>query len=101
MRMLYERNMGSGVALELMGCKPTECPEKYREASPVERLPLRAQVVMVHGDRDDIVPLEMSEEFVRKAGTGARLVKLEGAGHFEMVDPRRGEWMRVEELVVK
>lgn len=99
LRMLYERGLGNGVARELMGCGPAECEEKYREASPAERLPLRARVVMVHGDRDTIVPLEMSEGFARKAG--ARFVRLEGAGHFEMVDPRRVEWRVVEGLIVR
>ncbi|MBS1829119.1 MAG: alpha/beta hydrolase [Acidobacteria bacterium] len=100
LRMLYERKLGNGVALELMGCRPEECPLQYREASPAERLPLAAKVVMVHGDRDDIVPIEMSEAFVKKMGAGARLVKLEGAGHFDMVDPRTRAWKQVEELLV-
>ncbi|MFN7933509.1 MAG: alpha/beta hydrolase [Bryobacteraceae bacterium] len=101
LRMVYERKMGNGVALQLMGCSPEQCPEKYRAASPAERLPLRAKVLLVHGDRDPTVPIEMAEDFVKKAGAGARLVKLEGAGHFEMVDTRRAEWRQVEELIVK
>ncbi|MBL8174600.1 MAG: alpha/beta hydrolase [Bryobacterales bacterium] len=99
--MLYERKLGNGVALELMGCAPADCAGKYRDASPVERLPLSVRVTMVHGDKDDIVPFAMSEAFVRKAGSGARLLRLEGAGHFEMVDPRRAEWKTVEELITK
>jgi acetyl esterase/lipase len=101
LRMVYERKMGNGVALQLMGCSPAECAEKYRAASPAERLPLRAKVILVHGDRDTTVPIAMAEDFVKKAGAGARLVRQEGAGHFELVDTRRAEWQQVEDLIAR
>lgn len=101
LRMLHDRKLGNGIALKLMGCAPADCPSKYRHASPIERLPMAARVAVVHGDGDAIVPMEMSEAFVRQAGPQATLVKLEGAGHFEMVDPRRPEWGKVEELITK
>ena len=42
------------------------------------------------------MPFAMSEEYYREAGIAgdrATLVTLTGAGHFEPIDPRSGEWI--------
>jgi len=99
LRAGFERKLGRGVVAELMGCSPAECAEKYREASPAERLPLRIPVRLYHGTKDDIVPLEMAVEFektARKSGDDVKLVRLEGAGHFELVDPLSAEWKQIQ-----
>ena len=67
--------------------------------SPLRELPLGVQAVLVHGTRDDTVPFEHSHRFVEAAGGEARLVKLEGAGHFEPVDPQSPEWTAVRDAV--
>jgi len=67
--------------------------------SPLRELPLGAPAVLVHGTRDDTVPFEHSQRFVEAAGPEARLVALEGAGHFEPVDPQSAEWTAVRDAV--
>jgi acetyl esterase/lipase len=59
------------------------------EADPMTLLDERPppEVVVLHGDRDDRVPLELSHRFVARH-PWARLVELEGVGHFEFLDPR-------------
>ena len=49
---------------------------------------------LLHGTADANVPFEMSERFARKS-KNAKLIKLEGAGHFELIDPRAREWPTV------
>jgi acetyl esterase/lipase len=62
------------------------------DASPIRQLPLGAPQILIHGTADDSVPFELSERYAAAAGAEARLVRLEGAGHFEPIDPRSREW---------
>lgn len=92
------RRLSSGVVAEWMGCAPSACGEAYQKASPIERLPAKVPLRLIHGDQDDIVPFAMSEAFVkaaRRAGDDATLIRLAGSGHFQPVDPRTAEWKRV------
>lgn len=68
------------------------------EASPLHEAPLGIPVTLIHGARDDVVPLEQSERLAR--ATGAELVVLESAGHFEPVDPAHAEWAAVRRAVL-
>jgi acetyl esterase/lipase len=87
--------LGDGAAVELLGGTPEQQPQRYREASPIERLPLRVPQLLVHGDRDDRVPLEQSlgyAQAARAAGDPVDLAVIPGAGHAELVDPRSEAW---------
>ena len=57
------------------------------EASPLGQVPLGAPQVLVHGTRDDEVPFAQSARYADAAGGEAELIPLEGAGHFEPIDP--------------
>lgn len=63
-------------------------PEHFPDGSPLELLPLGVPQIVLHGTADDSVPYEMSERYVEAAGGEAELVTLEGAGHFELIDPQ-------------
>ena len=67
-------------------------PEHYGDGSPVELLPLGVPQVVIHGTADDSVPFEMSERYVEAAGGEAKLVSLDGTGHFELIDPQAPEF---------
>lgn len=97
---------GSGncnaATLELLGGTPAEQPERYAEASPIELLPLRVPVRLVHGTADAIVPLAQSERFAARAierGDDARVVRIDGAGHFDVIAPFSPAWRQVESAV--
>lgn len=82
----------------LLGGSPGEVPERYAQASPVELLPLGVPVRLVHGTLDPTVPLEQAERLAaaaRAAGDDARVVPVEGAGHFDVVAPHAPAWTRV------
>jgi acetyl esterase/lipase len=70
-------------------------PEHFNEGSPLELLPLGAPQIVVHGTMDDSVPYSMSERYVQAAGGEAELVTLDGAGHFEPIDPHSTAWPKV------
>lgn len=63
-------------------------PEHFPDGSPLELLPLGVPQIVLHGTADDSVPYEMSERYVEAAGGEAELVTLEGAGHFDLIDPQ-------------
>lgn len=68
---------GSGVTLESAAYLLRFRPEDY-----VGRIAPRP-LLLVHGERNMLYRLEESEQLYRRAGDGARLVVLEGAGHTE------------------
>jgi acetyl esterase/lipase len=72
-------------------------------ASPLAALPLGVRQMLVHGTRDAVVPFRLSERYVAVAaekGDDATLVRLEGAGHFEPIDPLAPESRQVLAAVV-
>lgn len=96
------RHLSGGVVREFLGGSPEEVPARYQEASPVERLPLGVPTVVVHGTDDEDVPYDMSPAYVaraRAAGDDARLVTLEGGGHFDVIEPDSRFWPQVAEAI--
>jgi acetyl esterase/lipase len=65
--------------------------EPPREASPLAQLPIGVPHVLVHGTHDDVVPIEQSERYAEASRGEAELIRLEGAGHFEPIDPQSPE----------
>jgi acetyl esterase/lipase len=84
-----------GMVERLLGGSPAEVPDRYGAASPARRLPLRVPALLVHGDRDDTVPVRMSRAFA--AAAGCDLVVLAGDGHYEHLEPRSRAWTTVVE----
>jgi Dipeptidyl aminopeptidases/acylaminoacyl-peptidases len=64
-------------------------------ADPMHRLPAGVPQLLVHGDLDDRVPIELSRRYAaaaRAAGDRCELHELPGVGHFEPIDPRSQAW---------
>ena len=100
LRAAVAHEMGAGAAASFLGGTPDELPEVYDAADPATRMRTRpdAAVVVVHGDRDDDVPVESSR------GLAARFDwldyrELPGADHFDVIDPRSSWWTSVLDAV--
>ena len=90
--------LSDGAVDELLGGGPGEVPDRYAAASPVQRLPLGVPTLLVHGARDDTVPVTFSLEFraaAVAAGDPCDLVVAERDGHFEHIDPASAAWATV------
>ncbi len=61
--------------------------EAEPDGSPLAQLPLGVPHVLAHGTCDDVVPFEQSARYAEAAAGEAELIALEGAGHFEPIDP--------------
>jgi dipeptidyl aminopeptidase/acylaminoacyl peptidase len=69
-----------------------------------ELVPLGVAQRVLHGENDDIVPLEISRRYVaaaKKSGDDSKLIEVAGAGHFELIDPRSSAWPVVQEAVIE
>ena len=88
--------LGAGAVPALMGGAPGAAGAgPYELASPAALVPLGVPQVLVHGDADDTVPLELSARYVeraRAAGDDAVLVPLTGVGHMAVIAPVGPAW---------
>jgi acetyl esterase/lipase len=95
----WRRALSSRAAGELLGGSPDAVPERYAAASPAALLPLGVRQLLVHGRRDDTVPVEMSRAYARcarAAGDDVELVETD-EGHFECLDPASESWAAIVE----
>ena len=92
------------VVADFLGGSPSEVAERYRAASPIEMVPLRVRQRLIHGERDDVVPIAISRGYVaaaRRSGDDCTLAEPAGAGHFELIDPRTAAWGQVRDTMEK
>lgn len=70
-------------------------PDPYADTSPARLLPLGVEQVIISGSLDPIVPPALGEAYAAKAiaaGDEIRLIEIEDAGHFELIDPTAPAW---------
>ena len=90
--------LGEGATARFMGGHADEVPEAYADASPIERVPAGVPVLVVHGEADQRVPVEMASAYAdaaRAAGDEIDLVVRPGDDHFVHLDPASGAWADV------
>ena len=83
------------VVNQLLGGTPEEVPHRYEQASPRRRLPIGMPLLLVHGERDDDVPVHVSREFAaaaREAGDDCELVVIGDESHYEHLEPGSRCW---------
>lgn len=95
---LDEENGKPPAAVEFIGGRPIERADDYRDASPIERLPIgpSANQLIVHGDADDRVPISQSLDYIRAAldaDDRVELARFASMGHFEVLEPDHESWL--------
>jgi len=87
---------------QLLGGPPEDHADRLSQSSPIELLPLGVPVRLVCGARDPIVPFEQAgtyEAAATRAGDTVAVEVVEGAGHFELVNPSSSAWPVVRNAV--
>lgn len=98
------QNICPDAPARLMGGTPQAVPERYRQGSPVELLPLGVRQIFIQGEEDDTVPLsyvKLYEAAAKHHGEEARLISLAATGHFETVVAATPQWQRVRAAVLE
>lgn len=78
--------LDDGAVREFLGRPAVDCPDLDPTALPGPAVP----VTVIHGAADTLVPLAVAETYC--ADGRARLVVLDGIGHFELIDPLSTAW---------
>lgn len=92
--------LGGGAVRELLGGSPSDHPQRYRLADPMQQLPLDLPVWCIHGNGDRNVPPSQSRDYVERAtslGTQATLIEIDG-DHFTLIDIASDAWLRTLEI---
>ena len=88
--------LGDGATRALLGGSPDEVPEAYAAADPMTLLDAvhpTAEMVVLHGGRDDVVPLSQSRSLAdRHPDVDLRVLD---ADHFDVIDPTSEAWPHV------
>lgn len=82
----------------LVGVQQSGGRNVFADTSPPALLPLGDRQILISGALDPIVPPRFGETYAAAAaarGDPAQSVVLEGAGHFEVIDPTSAAWPQV------
>ncbi|MCK9408984.1 MAG: alpha/beta hydrolase [Bacteriovoracaceae bacterium] len=81
---------GKNAVDEFMGGTPQQYPGRYFAASPIAQVPLGVQQLIMHGSKDEVLPIELSRNYSKTAITAGDMVdfiELPGASHMDFLDP--------------
>ncbi len=81
-------NLGSGAVRAFLGSGAAD----RTDLDPRRRPAPRNGVVVLHGEQDDTVPIEVGASYAAAMGPAARLVALPDCGHFEPIEPASAAW---------
>jgi acetyl esterase/lipase len=88
----------SAVITDLIGGSPEERPGRYRDASPIELLPLGVPQAFFAGQMF-FAQLTPYAEATKRAGDTLQAAPFPGAGHFVFIDPQSDVWPQVVQTV--
>jgi len=100
----FDLHLSNNAVVEFLGGTPGEVPDHYREADPMQLSIPKAGQWLVHGTADDTVPVAFSRDYAaakQKKKENAHLLELEGADHFDVIDPRTEAWKKIESVVLQ
>lgn len=104
LQQAYDLHLSNDAVVEFLGGKPSQVPEHYREADPMQlAIPHSTTQWLIHGAADDIVPSNFSRNYAeRKKGRGedVHYLEISTAGHFDLIDPHSNAWPKVENTLL-
>ncbi|HEY6767337.1 MAG TPA: alpha/beta hydrolase [Candidatus Sulfotelmatobacter sp.] len=103
----YQLHLSNDAVVEFLRGTPTEVPDHYREADPIELSIPHAQQWLIQGTADDVVRPAFASDYVAakqkrqgKETEDVHLLQIPGADHFDLIDPRSQAWKRIEKTAL-
>ena len=84
-----------------IGCEPYNNEDIWRRLNPVE-LPPESPVLLLHGEKDEEVPIEQSETYARimdAKGSHVQKVWLPG-DHYSIIDAASDDWLVQQDAIL-
>jgi len=108
LRSAYRLHLSNDAVVEFLRGTPTEVPDHYREADPMQLTIPNARQWLIHGAVDDVVPPAFSRDYVaaKQKRTGkekedVHLLEIPGADHFDVIDPRAAAWRQIADTILQ
>lgn len=103
----YQMHLSNDAVVEFLRGTPSQVPDHYGEADPLQLSIPQARQWLIHGSADEVVPTAFSRDYVaaKQRRTGGKkedvhLLEIPEADHFDLIDPRTQAWKRIEQTVV-
>lgn len=90
----YRRRLDGDAVPALMGGSPDDVPDRYAAGDAARLLPGPVPVVVLHGQRDQQVPVDMSRRLAGRC-PDVEVVELPDVEHFGLIDPLSPAWSSV------
>ena len=103
LRLACELNLSNRAVVEFLGGTPEAIPSRYEEACASTHAS-SARSIIVHGTKDQDVPIAITRAFMRARKSDPRppgLLELPDAGHMDLIDPESPAGLSVIDLVTR
>jgi acetyl esterase/lipase len=95
LRRANREGLGNGAVAKLLGGDADDVSERYAATDPAALVPFGIPQLLVHGARDEAVPIVYSRSYVRTACEEAMLLEFPDADHFDIIEPAHETWKAV------
>ena len=99
----YQLHLSNDAVVEFLRGAPSEVPDHYREADPMQLSIANTHQWLIHGTSDDTVPPAFSRDYAARKQSmkeDVHLVEIPGSDHFNLIDPHSAAWKQVEQAVL-
>jgi len=98
----YQLHLSNDAVVEFLRGTPSQVPDHYREADPMQFSISQADQWLIHGSADDVVPLEFSRTYEdkKKRKEHVHALEISGADHFDLIDPHSAAWKQVQKTII-
>ena len=93
LREADRRDLGEGATRAFLEVSPEDDPARWDAADPMAIGGDQPPVIVVHGDADIRVPIDLSRGY--RDRLGGRLIELPATDHFAVIDPQSSAWTSV------
>ncbi|MFQ5790816.1 MAG: alpha/beta hydrolase family protein [Acidobacteriota bacterium] len=101
--LAHRKGVCDNVIDKLMGGSPEEVPDRYRQGSPIEMIPLGVPQILVNGAHDlprRLAAVEGYAQAARDAGDSVQVITAEDSAHFEVIAPDSSTWPMVRDAAL-